>query len=45
MPGIDGFEVTRQLRRQPDFAHIPILVLTGEQELKDKLAAFEAGCR
>ena len=43
MPGIDGFEVTRQLRRQPDFAHIPILVLTGDQDLEDKLAAFEAG--
>ncbi len=43
MPGIDGFEVTRRLRRDPSLAHIPILVLTGEQELEDKLAAFEAG--
>jgi len=43
MPGIDGFEVTRQLRRQPEFTHIPILVLTGDQDLEDKLAAFEAG--
>lgn len=43
MPGIDGFEVTRRLRRQPEFTHIPILVLTGDQELKDKLEAFEAG--
>lgn len=43
MPGIDGFEVTRRLRRDPDFAHIPVLVLTGESELEDKLAAFEAG--
>jgi pilus assembly protein CpaE len=43
MPGIDGFELTRRLRREPEFAHIPILVLTGESELEDKLAAFEAG--
>ncbi len=43
MSGIDGFEVTRRLRREPEFAHIPILVLTGESELQDKLAAFEAG--
>lgn len=43
MPGIDGFEVTRRLRRQPEFTHIPILVLTGDKELKDKLEAFEAG--
>ena len=43
MPGIDGFEVTRRLRREPELAHIPILVLTGESDLKEKLAAFEAG--
>ncbi|MCA9946892.1 MAG: response regulator [Anaerolineales bacterium] len=43
MPGIDGFEVTRRLRREPELAHIPILVLTGESELQEKLAAFEAG--
>lgn len=43
MPGMDGFEVTRRLRRQPEFTHIPILVLTGDQELEDKLEAFAAG--
>jgi len=43
MPGIDGFDLTRRLRREPGFAHIPILVLTGESDLDDKLDAFEAG--
>ena len=43
MPGIDGFEVTRRLRREPELSHIPILVLTGESDLQEKLAAFEAG--
>jgi pilus assembly protein CpaE len=43
MPGIDGFEVTRRLRREPQLTHIPILVLTGESDLQEKLAAFEAG--
>lgn len=43
MPGIDGFEFTRRLRREPDLAHLPILVLTGKADLEDKLAAFEAG--
>lgn len=43
MPGIDGFELTRRLRRDPSLNHIPILVLTGEAELEDKLEAFEAG--
>jgi pilus assembly protein CpaE len=43
MPGIDGFEVTRRLRREPGFAHLPILVLTSESELEDRVGAFEAG--
>ena len=43
MPGIDGFEVTRRLRREPKFANTPIIILTGESELEDKLGAFEAG--
>lgn len=43
MPGIDGFEVTRRLRQEPELSHLPIMVLTGESDLQDKLAAFEAG--
>ena len=43
MPGLDGFEVTRRLRREPGFAHLPILVLTSESELEDRVGAFEAG--
>lgn len=43
MPGLDGFEVTRRLRREPKFANTPIIVLTGESDLEDKLGAFEAG--
>ena len=43
MPGVDGYEVTRRLRRDPNFARIPILVLTSRSELEEKLHAFEAG--
>ena len=43
MPDIDGYEVTRLLRREPQFAHIPILVLTAQAGLQNKLKAFEAG--
>jgi len=43
MPDIDGFEVARRLRREPDFAHIPIIILTGASRLGDKLDAFNAG--
>lgn len=43
MPDISGYELTRALRREPDFAHTPILVLTAQSGLEDKLKSFEAG--
>lgn len=43
MPGMDGFEVARRLRREPDFAHMPILIVSGATNLDDKLDAFNAG--
>jgi pilus assembly protein CpaE len=43
MPDIDGYELTRLLRRDPQFAHIPILVLTAQTGLQNKLKSFEAG--
>jgi pilus assembly protein CpaE len=43
MPDIDGYEVTRILRREPQFAATPILILTMQSGLQDKLKSFEAG--
>ncbi|KAF0108888.1 MAG: pilus assembly protein CpaE [Anaerolineaceae bacterium] len=43
MPDITGYEVARLLRRQPQFAQTPILVLTAQTGLQDKLKSFEAG--
>jgi pilus assembly protein CpaE len=43
MPELDGYEVTRILRREPQFAATPILVLTAQAGLQDKLKSFEAG--
>jgi len=43
MPGIDGYEVTRLLRRESEFATTPIIILTTQAGLQDKLKAFEAG--
>lgn len=43
MPDMDGYEVTRLLRREPQFAHTPILVLTAQSSLQNKLKSFEAG--
>jgi pilus assembly protein CpaE len=43
MPGIDGYEVCRQFRRRPALAHVPILMLTGNDTLDERLKGFEAG--
>src|ERR1041384_2488964 len=43
MPDINGYEVTRILRREPQFAATPILVLTAQSGLQDKVKSFEAG--
>src|SRR6266498_4592440 len=43
MPDINGYEVTRILRRESQFAATPILVLTAQAGLQDKLKSFEAG--
>ncbi len=43
MPGMDGFEVARLLRRQTATATIPILMFTAKSQVEDKLAGYEAG--
>ena len=43
MPEMSGYEVVSALRREPGFANTPILMLTAQSGLQDKLKAFEAG--
>ena len=43
MPDISGYDVVRTLRREADFAKTPILMLTAQTGLHDKLDAFESG--
>lgn len=43
MPGINGYEVCRQLRGKPSVAQVPILMLTSNDTLDERLKGFEAG--
>ena len=43
MPDMNGYEVARRLRRDPQFANLPILILTSQADIQDKLHSFEAG--
>jgi two-component system cell cycle sensor histidine kinase/response regulator CckA len=43
MPGIDGFEVCRQLRANPSLRQVPIILLTGLEGRASRLRGLEAG--
>lgn len=43
LPGQDGFELLATLRRDPALSRVPVIVLTGLEELEDRLRAFSLG--
>ena len=43
LPGIDGYEVLRKLKASPNVAHIPVVVLTAQGSVEEKVRAFELG--
>ncbi|HET8901864.1 MAG TPA: response regulator [Holophagaceae bacterium] len=44
LPGMDGHEVARELRRRPATAKVPIIALTAHATAADRAAALESGC-
>jgi two-component system cell cycle response regulator DivK len=44
LPGLDGYEATRQIKANPDLHHIPIIVVTSYALSGDDVKAYEAGC-
>lgn len=44
LPGIDGWEATRQIKATEATADIPIIALTAHAMESDRDKAFEAGC-
>jgi CheY-like chemotaxis protein len=44
LPGIDGWEATRQLKAAPETSAIPVLALTAHAMAGDRERAFQAGC-
>jgi len=43
MPGMNGFETTKSIKRNPEWSHIPIMFMTGLTDTRDVLEALEAG--
>ena len=44
LPGIDGVELTRQLKNDPNYNHIRVLLVTSYGQMGDEKRAWEAGC-
>ena len=43
MPDMNGYEVSRRLRKNPSTQNIPIIMFTAKTLIDDKVAGFEAG--
>src|SRR5207244_5248034 len=43
MPGIDGLELTRRLRADPQTQNIPVLMLTARGDIEDRVTGLDAG--
>ena len=43
LPGVDGFEVCRRLRATPEWAALPVLMLTARGDDVDKIVGLELG--
>jgi len=43
MPKLDGYELTKQLRKLPHRAEMPVILLTAKSQLEDKVKGFHAG--
>ncbi len=43
MGDIDGLQVCRRIKEDPRTEHLPVLILTGEGEIEDRIEGFAAG--
>jgi len=43
MPGVDGYQVCRQIRGDPTLSDLPVLFLTAKVKDEDKIEGFRAG--
>ena len=43
LPGMDGFEICRRLKAEPETTHIPILILSAKAQVTDVKTGQEVG--
>jgi len=45
MPGLNGFQATRQLTKDPETRHIPVIIVTTKDQETDKVWGTRQGAR
>lgn len=45
MPGVNGFQATRTLSKDPTTAHIPVIVVSSKNQETDRVWALRQGAR
>lgn len=43
MPRIDGFELCRAIKENPDYGHIPIILLTAKSDMSNSIKGLDCG--
>jgi two-component system cell cycle response regulator len=43
MPGMDGYEVCRRIKGDPESTHVPVVMVTALNEVRDRVQGLEAG--
>jgi DNA-binding response OmpR family regulator len=43
LPRLDGYELVRRLKERPEYAGIPVVFLTGQRSIEDKIRGLELG--
>ena len=45
MPGVSGFQATRQLTKNPQTAHIPVIIISTKDQETDRVWGLRQGAR
>jgi len=45
MPGLNGFQATRQLSKTPEAAHIPVIIVTTKDQQTDRVWGMRQGAK
>lgn len=44
MPGLNGYELVRQVRQQPQFRLLPVILLTARTKTQERILGYQSGC-